>query len=238
MKEKYKVDPTRFYATGQSAGSMASQGFGLTNPEWFAAIASTSGLMAPGGIAAATAQLATATYGTIPTYAITGQGDMGDMVGDLWDPDYNNLDIWAAYYLKANGVGPLGDGLNVERNGRFSTWTWKNEQGFPLVKWTKTAWRAHNNIPAEMPMLWDFLKLWSYKDGVRYYGGVPLKSGLKALHAGQRRSTRLQLHARRQTSAHRIHGEILQRERSGQDRQGLHRPRSLDQAILHRDSRS
>ncbi|MFH2115013.1 MAG: hypothetical protein ABIJ86_10965, partial [Spirochaetota bacterium] len=178
-KEKYKVDPTRFYATGQSAGSMAAQGFGLTNPNYFAAIASTSGLMAPGGIAAATAQLATATYGTIPTYTITGQGDMGDMVGDLWDPDYNNLDIWTDYYLKANGVGPLGDGTNVERNGRFTTYTWKNSQGFPLVKWTQTAWRAHNNIPAEMPMLWDFLKLWSYKDGVRYYGGVALSTDLK-----------------------------------------------------------
>jgi len=180
VKEKYKVDPTRFYATGQSAGSMATQSFGMTNPEYFAAIASTSGVGVPGGGAALNALLDKATYKTMPTYAIIGEGDMADMIGDLWDNRENNLDAWAAYYLKANGVGPVGNGMNIERDGRYTTYTWKNSLGFPMVKLTKTAWRAHNNIPAEMPILWNFLKLWSYKDGVRYFGGAPLSTELKA----------------------------------------------------------
>ena len=171
VQEKYKVDPTRFYATGQSAGSNASQTFGMTNPEFFAAIASTSG----------TGSASEPTYRTIPTYLITGQGDSVNAIGTLWDLTVNSLDTWASYYLKANNVDPLGDGTNVEVDGRFTTYTWKNNQGFPLVKWTQTAWRAHNNIPAEMPMLWDFLKLWAYKDGVRYYGGVALDDGSKAI---------------------------------------------------------
>ena len=39
----YGADPTRFYSTGQSAGSMASQSFAIAKPEYYAAIASTSG---------------------------------------------------------------------------------------------------------------------------------------------------------------------------------------------------
>jgi hypothetical protein len=164
--EKYNVDPTRIYATGQSAGSMATQGFGMTNPEYFAAIASTSGVVAPP---------ANATNKTIPTYLITGEGDIPIWVGTLWDSQQNLFDQWGAYYLNADNVGPVGDGSNKVMDGRFTTYTWKNAQGFPLVKWTQTAYRAHNNIMAEMPMLWDYLKHWSYKDGVRYYDGVALK---------------------------------------------------------------
>lgn len=176
VKKYYNVDPTRFYATGQSAGSFAAQGFGITNPEYFAAIASTSGLSAPGvqtGPGAISPE--DATYEMIPTYVIVGEGDISDMTGSLWDAVDNSLDKWADYYLKANGVGPLGDGSNVEVDGRFTTYTWCNEQGFPLVRLTQTAHRAHNCIPAEMPMLWDFLEHWSFKDGVRYYSESAFK---------------------------------------------------------------
>ena len=43
----YGVDPTRFYSTGQSAGSMLSQSFAIALPEYFAAVASTSGPSVP-----------------------------------------------------------------------------------------------------------------------------------------------------------------------------------------------
>ncbi len=169
----YPVDPTRFYATGQSAGSFACQGFGITHPEYFAAIASTSGLSYPsdeGGFGRI--PRADASYEMIPNYCIIGQGDIGMMTGTLWDDTENMLDGWAAYFLEASGVGPLGDGSNLETQGRFMTWTWSNDQGFPLFKVGRTLYRAHNCIPAEMPLLWDFLRHWSYKDGIRYYDGV------------------------------------------------------------------
>jgi hypothetical protein len=86
------------------------------------------------------------------------------------------LDGWAAYYMKANGVGPPGDGSNVETEGRFTTWTWTNDQGFPLFNLGRTSFLAHNCIPSEMPCLWDYLKHWSYKKNrVRYYDGLPVK---------------------------------------------------------------
>jgi poly(3-hydroxybutyrate) depolymerase len=171
----YNVDPTRFYSTGQSAGSFASQGFGITNPEYFAAIASTSGLSYPDdGQSSGPGRVPPedATHEMIPTYCIIGEGDIEFMTGTLWDDTENMLDKWATYYLEANGIGPLGDGSNVEVDGRYTTWTWNNEQGFPLFKVTRTSHRAHNCIPAEMPILWDYMKHWSYKDGVRYYDGT------------------------------------------------------------------
>jgi len=176
MTKYYPVDPTRFYATGQSAGSFAVQGFGNTNPEYFAAIASTSGLSSvsdEGGFGRT--PVSDATYKTIPNYCIVGEGDIEMMTGTLWDDTDNMLDAWAEYYLKANKLGSLGDGSNLEKDGRFLTWTWKNKQGIPLFKVGRTLYRAHNCIPAEMPRLWDFLKHWSYKDGKRFYDGVEIE---------------------------------------------------------------
>jgi hypothetical protein len=174
----YNVDAARFYATGQSAGSFAVQGFGITNPEYFAAIASTSGLSSPseeGARGMGRVAIADASYKMMPNYCILGQGDIASMTGTLWDETENMLDTWAAYYLKANNAGPPGDGSNLKTEGRFQTWTWTNKQGFPIFKIGRTLYRAHNCIPAEMPRLWDFLKHWSYKNGVRYYDNVPVQ---------------------------------------------------------------
>ncbi len=176
MKSYYKVDSNRFYATGQSAGSFATQGFGITNPDYFAAIASTSGLSYPsdeGGFGRIST--ADASNEMIPNYCIIGEGDIEMMTGTLWDETENMLDGWASYYLKANKVGSLGDGSNIETEGRFQTWTWVNNQGFPLFKLGRTLYRAHNCIPDEIPRLWDFLKHWSYKNGIRYYDGDPIR---------------------------------------------------------------
>lgn len=174
LKRSYHIDETRIYATGQSAGSVAAQGFGMTNPDYFAAIASTS------GVASFNADdwqrlLKAARGKPMPTYAIIGEGDIEAMTGTPWDSTYNQLDQWLEYYAKANGIASLGDPSLARQQGRFISAEWRNTQGFPMVKWTMTLYRAHNCIPAEMPMLWDFLKHWSLKDGVRYYDGIPLK---------------------------------------------------------------
>lgn len=42
------LDFSRIYGTGQSAGSNATQGFAITNPEFFAAVGSTSAAPVPG----------------------------------------------------------------------------------------------------------------------------------------------------------------------------------------------
>ncbi len=176
MKKYYPVDAGRFYASGQSAGSFAVQGFGITNPEFFAAIASTSGLSTVSDEEGfGRTSVNDASYKMVPNYCIIGEGDIEMMTGTLWDEKENMLDEWAKYYLKANNLGSPVDDSNKETKGRFISWTWKNEQGFPLFKVGQTLYRAHNCIPAEMPELWDFLKHWSYKNGRRFFDGVEVK---------------------------------------------------------------
>jgi poly(3-hydroxybutyrate) depolymerase len=178
---QYPVDPTRFYSTGQSAGSSVTQTFAIALPEYFAAVASTSFTTAPD--AAGTVTLDGVQYPAsgqmIPNYQIYGYGDLPFLEGDPWDGIQNSLDNWLQYHLQVNGL-ELSDVDDVDgvRSGwrdRFVTWTWRDEDTHaPVVKLTRNVYRSHNTMPEESPLLWDFLKHYSIEtaaDGevVRYY---------------------------------------------------------------------
>ncbi len=184
----YGVDPTRFYSTGQSAGSMLSQSFAIAKPEYFAAIASTSGTAAPSssGTVSIDGVAYPASNQMIPNYMINGAGDMGQFVGTLWDSRSNGLDSWAAYFLGVNGfvLGNSVDNLTVTGwYDRFHTWTWSKTFGgstVPLFKVTENIYRSHNCIYEEMPMLWDFAKHYSSEVDInnnvtRYYSQSAFK---------------------------------------------------------------
>ena len=123
----------------------------------------------------------------IPNYLIYGYGDLGNLMGDLWDDTTNTLDSWADYHLDVNGFD-LGNGVdNLNISGwydRFRTWSWSKAFGgveIPLFKVTKNVYRSHNCIYEEMPMLWDFVEHYSYEvdennNVIRYYS----ESGFKA----------------------------------------------------------
>ena len=187
----YGADPTRFYSTGQSAGSMASQSFAIAKPEYYAAIASTSGTSSPDAngnviIDGISGTGYPATYRMIPNYMINGGGDMSQFVGTLWDSRTNGLDDWAAYFLNVNGLAK-GNGVdNLTVSGwydRFDTWTWSKTFGgytIPVFKVSNNKYRSHNCIYEEMPMLWDFAKHYSSEvdannNVTRYYS----ESGFK-----------------------------------------------------------
>jgi len=187
----YGADPTRFYSTGQSAGSMASQSFAIAKPEYYAAIASTSGTSSPDAngnviIDGISGTGYPATYQMIPNYMINGAGDMGQFVGTLWDSTNNGFDSWAAYFLGVNGL-VLGNGVaNLTVSGwynRFNTWTWSKTFGaytVPLFKVTNNKYRSHNCIHEEMPMLWDFAEHYSCEVDLnnkvtRYYSASGFK---------------------------------------------------------------
>jgi hypothetical protein len=177
--DEYPVDPTRFYSTGQSAGSMVTTRFALTMPEIFAAVASTSGLAAPGADGRVSFEGVShpASGQPIPSYLVYGYGDLGNLAGDLWDETDNLLDDWAAHVLGTHGL----DLASVPRDAatihgyrdRFRTWTWSRAHGssdVPLVQVTKNLFRSHNMIPEEMPLLWEFLR--HYSAEVHADGGV------------------------------------------------------------------
>ncbi|XVV08608.1 alpha/beta hydrolase family esterase [Actinoplanes sp. CA-131856] len=175
---RYDVDPTRFYSTGQSAGSSVTQNLAIAFPEYFAAVASTSFTAAPD--AAGTVTLDGVAYPAsnrpIPTYQIYGYGDLAFLEGTLWDDIDNQLDSWARYHLRVNGLA-LADVVQEGRSGyrrRFQTWSWQ-VRGIPVVTLTKNLYRSHNTMAEECPLLWDFLKHYrcvTAPDGsvTRYHG--------------------------------------------------------------------
>lgn len=181
LLDEYPVDPTRFYSTGQSAGSQVSQNFAIAFPEYFAAVASTSFTAAPSAAGTITMDGVQhpATGRMIPNYQIYGYGDLGFLAGGLWDGTDNSLDAWARYHLSANGLQLSDvDDVDGERGGwhdRFQTWTWRDrDTDVPVLKLTKNLYRSHNTMPEESPLLWDFLRHYSREvdgDGnvTRYY---------------------------------------------------------------------
>lgn len=162
---RYDVDPTRFYSTGQSAGSSVTQTFAIAKPEYFAAVASTSFTAAPNqdGEVSLDGEALPASYRPIPNYHIYGYGDLGFIEGTLWDDIDNRLDAWATYHFDINDVTlddvDDRDGVRSGWHERFRTWTWHATEGeVPMVKLTRNEYRSHNNIPEETPLLWEFLR--------------------------------------------------------------------------------
>jgi poly(3-hydroxybutyrate) depolymerase len=177
MVRQYPVDPTRFYSTGQSAGSAVTQNLAIAFPEYFAAVASTSFTAAPSADGTITMDGVPhpASGQTIPTYQIYGYGDLGFLAGGLWDDTDNSLDAWARYHLGVNGLELSDvDSLEGERDGwhdRFQTWTWRDrDTTIPVLKLTKNVYRSHNTMPEESPLMWDFLK--HYRREVDRHGRV------------------------------------------------------------------
>jgi poly(3-hydroxybutyrate) depolymerase len=181
VADEYPVDPTRFYSTGQSAGSSVTQNFAIAFPEYFAAVASTSFTAAPNaaGTVGIDGVQHPASNRMIPTYQIYGYGDLSFLEGTLWDDIQNSLDSWARYHLGVNGLALSDvDDVGGARSGwhdRFVTWTWRDDDArIPVLKLTKNVYRSHNTMAEESPLMWDFLKHYSSEvDGegniVRYY---------------------------------------------------------------------
>ncbi|MER7282964.1 PHB depolymerase family esterase [Dactylosporangium sp. NPDC000244] len=179
--QQYPADPTRVYATGQSAGGGVSQSFAIAYPEYFAAVASTSFPVSPnssGNISFDGGQYP-ASYRAIPNYMIYGYGDLSSVTGTLWDNVQNGLDSWARYHLQVDGLQLSDvDTLDGKRSGwhnRFQTWTWREPgTAIPILKVTKNNYRSHNTMAEECPLLWDFVKHYSIEvdasgRATRYY---------------------------------------------------------------------
>ncbi len=161
------IDFSRVYGSGQSAGSNATQTFAITNPEFFAAVGSTSG--APFGYDGASNQF-------IPVMMITGQTDAGDMAQCF---ESSSLQNWGNYFLNVNGCraqfAPDSAEAISELDARHpELYSWVNNEGIPVVQWARCLLRPHNPYPGDGPFLWDWMKQFSREvaeDGTvtRYY---------------------------------------------------------------------
>ncbi len=179
------LDFNRVYCTGQSAGSVATQGFAMTNPEFFAAVGSTSAAPLPKSdpnyesMEGPTKLDGVESGKSIPTMLISGQMDVSDLAKGF---DSLNIQGWGRYMLKANGIGgemtaeSASKVVSVDsRHDELHIWNKKvGSVEVPMVEWVQCKLRPHNCYPSEMPMIWDYVKHFSFEkaeDGTvtRYY---------------------------------------------------------------------
>ena len=153
-----KLDFSRVYATGQSLGPMITQEFARSMPDFYAAVASTSGTMEMGF---------EDSFRSIPTFMMSGESDLAFLVPDI---TCESLSEWANYFLTYNGLGTtvgekeyaFGADKATLINHRHNVYSWENAQGIPVFQWGQTTLRSHNCYPAaRCPSLWDYLKSFS-----------------------------------------------------------------------------
>jgi pimeloyl-ACP methyl ester carboxylesterase len=139
------IDFSRVYATGQSQGSATTQVMAKTHPEFFAAVATTSG--APSVAASSTDVY---TNKPIPDCMINGQGDMSDMTPDMFSA--TSLQDWANYLLTANSLDKTYASYDKHEFviSRDDIYSWDNAQGIAVVKWGQTLLRAHSTAPGNV----------------------------------------------------------------------------------------
>ena len=168
LDDKYAdIDFTRIYGTGQSAGSNATQGFAITNPEMFAAVASTSG--APFSVSNGSGK-------QIPVMMISGQMDAGDMAKAF---ESGSLKAWGNYFLNVNGAGTefaenTADDVVKGDTRHEKIYVWNNAQDIPMFSWGMCLLRPHNPYPADGFYLWDYMSKYCFttdEEGntLRYY---------------------------------------------------------------------
>ena len=174
-----KLDMTRVYGSGHSAGSRNIQTLThTTEAEDFAAVASTS------------FPNTDFTADGMPSYLLVGQADISealpnplsrDLVKDPWTVTADSaIYNWTTGAQKMNGMDVtftaddkdsfLAACSDYDETGRYYTYTWDDENGAPLVKFTRTLAREHNCYPEEFRLAWDYLEHFRVtEDGTRYY---------------------------------------------------------------------
>ena len=182
-KEGIKIDNTRIYGSGHSAGSNLIQTLTHTTESgYFAAVGSTSfpnegedGFSFENGM---------------PSYLSVGQADISeptphpfqrDLVKDPWIVTEDSaIYNWINNCLKDNGVELKFEAddhdsfvdtcLSYNEDGRYFTYTWADaDSDAPIVSFNRTIAREHNCMPIEFTFAWDFVSNYKLEDGKRYY---------------------------------------------------------------------
>lgn len=139
-------------------------------------------------------------YATAEEAKAAGADIIWDSIGTAAAP--TGITKWMNYYTTANSLGKGnllaaieysgGNALNGGAMGnkvgdisdwntsmaRFRTFTWANNEGYPVLEYVFTLYEAHNNIAGHAEIMWDFMKHYSLdlKTGIRYYSESAFKA--------------------------------------------------------------
>lgn len=141
-QEKYTIDSSRIYGTGHSNGSAMILALASLKPELFAAIAPI-GYAAPG--------IGESLDFLMPTWLFVGQFDGAGYELEKGSRAASGVDYWT-------GVNNLDRDIfttETSENGRFTTLSWNNEAGEPVVRYSKVNRSAHAYFPEESWKIWN-----------------------------------------------------------------------------------
>ena len=169
------VDMSRVYGSGHSLGCRTIQTLTHNSEaDYYAAVGSTS-----------FPNTAFTADDIMPSYLMIGQADISepdkDMVLDPWVVTENSsASLWITGAAEMNGIQVaftpndrdsfLDSCSDYDETGRYYTYTWDDENGAPLVQFTRTLAREHNCYPEEFRQIWDYIQHFRLaEDGTRYY---------------------------------------------------------------------
>ena len=123
----YKVDESRIYLTGHSAGSGVSQAIGILYPDRFAAVASTSAVpdvynpaeSFEGMFGGAGRKYGAASNAPVPVMFMYGEGDRPELHNGIWYTNHKDSE----YYAEAD------EGKSIEALTRYHLMLWGLEMG-------------------------------------------------------------------------------------------------------------
>lgn len=155
--EKYPVDCSRVYASGQSSGGMMSWACAAYRPDYFAAVAPFSARHIDiEAVMRGEAENPPVESSKVPIMANLGCCDAAFSGG--FTKAQELVDYWCRRYeLKKNwgDYSYMADSKNCSfKEGLMTHYVFENEDGIPMLYLTETETKAHATWPSECEIVW------------------------------------------------------------------------------------
>lgn len=175
ITEKYPVDRTRVYATGQSSGGMMAWACAAYRPDYFAAAAPVSAK----NVNKIDGADPFVEKSPIPIMAFLGVEDKVFAGGFATEDAKELIDYWCKRYRtdrQWEDYTYMGTGNRYSfRNGPFTNYVF-NAGGVPMIRLLEVKDKTHAILPSECRMIWDewFCRFTKEEDSriLRYEGKI------------------------------------------------------------------
>lgn len=169
---EHPVDVTRVFATGHSNGSMMTSWLGIAHPEWFAAVASCSGILHMAGAESCLEEEPAKTRARVdvPIWMLGGFCEPWLLDGRPMGDNRTAKSIRTWWELnEMPGEAPKDFGPGVLRCGRYRDWEYCKD-GMPMIRFSGVEYFPHATMPEMSFRIWEeFFSKFARVDGKVVY---------------------------------------------------------------------
>lgn len=168
MQEKYNIDTTRVYASGQSSGGMMTWACAAKLPELFTAVAPISAYNTPDPIGTSLVPIACYMGEEETTFKGGFAADTAKSTIQTWTSLYNTVENWGSYVYMDDSADKYSS-----QEGLFTNYVYNTYDGVPMIRAIEVATKTHAIWPSECFDAWDnwFVNYTKDADGTLYYKG-------------------------------------------------------------------